>query len=622
MVTEVNKHLFLYNAPAGSGKTTTIKRMLREFHQEKPHDKYLCITYTNRAADEMKNEYLGDYVYSSTIHAFLSDFIMPYLELPEVIDLYFELFKVQIDERIKNDSGKYTSTIERYQEEYEINEVSTELLRGNVKRIVYAETPFSSYFRGTLSHDDLILFSYSLFQKFPLFGKRLISNYSKIFIDEYQDTDEKVMLLFYDVVNGIDVDLYFFGDSMQQIYGSNNDFLNEKSRLFQKKSLSINYRSSDEIVSCLNRIYNSNDYIQKSHSGKYGFKPQIIITSNIEQNLQTLRLENQNILELHLLNRDKFNTIGSGNLYDALSKMERYNYISKYSVSDVLSTIEDNPDWLIGNLFALEEIKDSFLTSNYGKVIDLYRKNKYFNKNKISMNMHFDKRKVSNFFNELFSKMTDDISIKGLFDYLLEKEILVAVDYSEFLEEYSSVLDCKYVEIKKIYSYIKQPTISTQHGVKGESHDNVVFISNDANTSPYVSISKFYELISMNDIEYDEFAIINREYKKLIAKKADDLLKFKEYVIEFKEKYCNTSYYKVIASDIFDLFISHPTITNQKKLSTILFEKVFSAYKLFYVGCSRARKKLFVLVKKEMLIGFENEFILKMKSMNFDVISQ
>ena len=79
MATEVNKHLFLYNAPAGSGKTTTLKRMLREFHQENPYEKYLCITYTNRAADEMKNEYLGDYVYSSTIHAFLSDFIMPYL---------------------------------------------------------------------------------------------------------------------------------------------------------------------------------------------------------------------------------------------------------------------------------------------------------------------------------------------------------------------------------------------------------------------------------------------------------------------------------------------------------------------------------------------------------------
>lgn len=620
MVTEVNKHLFLYNAPAGSGKTTTIKRMLREFHQKNPHDKYLCITYTNRAADEMKNESLGDYVYSSTIHAFLSDFIMPYLELPDVIDLYFELFKDQIDERIKNVSGKYTSTIERYQEEYEINEISMELLRGNVKRIVYAETPFSSYFRGTLSHDDLILFSYSLFLRFPLLGKRLISNYSKIFIDEYQDTDEKVMLLFYNVVNGTDADLYFFGDSMQQIYGSNNNFLNEKSSLFQKKSLSINYRSSDEIVSCLNRIYNSNDYIQKSHSGKYGFKPQIIITSNIEQDLETLRLENQNILELHLLNRDKYNTIGSGNLYDALSRLDRYNYISKYSVSDVLSTIEDNADWLIGNLFILEEIRDSFLALNYGKVIDLYRKNKYFNKKKISMNIHFDKRKVSNFFNELFNMMTDDISIKGLFDYLLEKEILVTSDYSEFLEEYSSVLDCKYVEIKKIYAYIKQPAISTQHGVKGESHDSVVFISNDVATSPYVSISKFYELISSDDIKYEEFANINREYKKLIAKKTDDPLKFKEYVIEFKEKYSNTSYYKIIASDTFELFISHPTMTNQRKFSSVLFEKVFSAYKLFYVGCSRARKKLFVLVKKEMITEFEKEFISKMELMNFDVI--
>ncbi|MDE5565402.1 MAG: hypothetical protein K2I77_00280, partial [Anaeroplasmataceae bacterium] len=63
-----------------------------------------------------------------------------------------------------------------------------------------------------------------------------------------------------------------------------------------------------------------------------------------------------------------------------------------------------------------------------------------------------------------------------------------------------------------------------------------------------------------------------------------------------------------------------PTMSNQRKLSTVLFEKVFSAYKLFYVGCSRARKKLFVLVKKEMITGFETQFISKMKLMNFDAI--
>ena len=59
---------------------------------------------------------------------------------------------------------------------------------------------------------------------------------------------------------------------------------------------------------------------------------------------------------------------------------------------------------------------------------------------------------------------------------------------------------------------------------------------------------------------------------------------------------------------------------NFNKLSSVLYDKVFVAYKLFYVGCSRARKKLYVMVKKQMITNFEKEFISKMKSIGFEVI--
>ena len=50
MADEVN-NCHLINAPAGSGKTTLIKSMVRKFLLENPKDNILCITYTNRAAD-------------------------------------------------------------------------------------------------------------------------------------------------------------------------------------------------------------------------------------------------------------------------------------------------------------------------------------------------------------------------------------------------------------------------------------------------------------------------------------------------------------------------------------------------------------------------------------------
>mgnify|MGYP000417609141 CR=1 FL=1 len=59
MADEVN-NCHLINAPAGSGKTTLIKSMVRKFLLENPKDNILCITYTNRAADELAVDLKSD----------------------------------------------------------------------------------------------------------------------------------------------------------------------------------------------------------------------------------------------------------------------------------------------------------------------------------------------------------------------------------------------------------------------------------------------------------------------------------------------------------------------------------------------------------------------------------
>ena len=45
--------MFLVNAPAGSGKTTFIKDKINEIVNNDKNCKILCITYTNRATDEL-----------------------------------------------------------------------------------------------------------------------------------------------------------------------------------------------------------------------------------------------------------------------------------------------------------------------------------------------------------------------------------------------------------------------------------------------------------------------------------------------------------------------------------------------------------------------------------------
>ena len=47
MVDGIKENIFLVNAPAGSGKTTKIRKMIEIHLRENPEDNILCITYTN-----------------------------------------------------------------------------------------------------------------------------------------------------------------------------------------------------------------------------------------------------------------------------------------------------------------------------------------------------------------------------------------------------------------------------------------------------------------------------------------------------------------------------------------------------------------------------------------------
>ena len=75
MADEVNENIFLVNAPAGSGKTTWIRQQVESYLLRNPKDNILCITYTNRAAEELGRDLEQSRVYFGTIHSFINDFI-------------------------------------------------------------------------------------------------------------------------------------------------------------------------------------------------------------------------------------------------------------------------------------------------------------------------------------------------------------------------------------------------------------------------------------------------------------------------------------------------------------------------------------------------------------------
>lgn len=649
MANAINNNMFLVNAPAGSGKTTFIKDKINEIVSNDKDCKILCITYTNRAADELISKINSKNVKISTIHSFISEFFKIYFSNKDIIELYFETYKGDILDRINNISNDERNEIanQKYKEEHEGN-LSFEYLKNNTKSISYNELPFNSLYYGGLSHDALLSFAEILLNKYPIIKKRLSSLYKFIFIDEYQDTSANILRFFYNAVKDSQTTLFLCGDKMQQIYKNYDGTFENELSTFNNSDflLRTNYRSSQSIVTVLNNIYNDPSFVQEvSNIQKQGNKPQIYIAEDVNLTLNAIEDITPKILKLFIYNKDRFEKIGAKNLYEKVSDMEKYSFGSKNSPVDVLLTNDiDNPDPLFRLLFEINDFLKKYKLKQYGLLVQKInnKKSKIYNKELLKINKHEDKKNFQNLIESIYSKYNEDILIIDFLKFLNDKQFLlnsVTENYFEDSEEneYLTVLEQSIEEFRKLCEYIENPKISTQHGVKGEGHDEVVFIAEDSTRNPYVRMYDFFELLAKNEVRYNEFEKFYYEYVKDIRNfeylnniKLSELKKdtYNQYVNSLNEllqslnqKYNNNVYYNFFFSDAYASYLSRPGVTkfnNAVKINNIFGTLI--AYKLFYVGCSRAKEILKVIVERSKIDSFYNEFKTKMQQLGFDII--
>lgn len=629
MAGKVNNY-FLVNAPAGSGKTTQIKAMIRQFIIDNPKDNILCITYTNRAADELSKDIKTLNVFIGTIHSFLHAFMKRYFAHKDVLNLYYKMFEDVIKKRISNPEADehIAASNEKYKEKY--GDLSYEVIQKNIKTISYNESSFSSLYYGGLSHDDLIKFSKLIIDTFPVIKKRICSKYQFIFIDEYQDTTADVLNIFYDSVAGTKSQLYLFGDKMQQIYKNYDGSFEDRFALFDtSRVLKINYRSVPEIVNLLNKIYNDTKYDQDSSEKMKQVQPtihpQVIICDNIEDELLTIKENDPDTLVLYLLNKERFAAIGSLNLYQAFDSMDKYAFGRAYSPVDVLtSDYDENPDPLIKLLYLIVDIYYNYENRLYGLIIQKLRNHTALvNKDGWYITSHSGKQKLHDNLNIIFSVLTD--KEKTIADLLtaLKTTSIIQPSYLEGIledEEYRSVLDVPTNEILAMVDYLNQPKISTQHGVKGESHNSVVFVADDSNRNPVVHMYRFFEMWGQLDISLSSFQQFYYSYVKelynlqiSIGLKINDLVKESfmaneksiiERAVLIRQRFEKDPIFSFLCAENYERFLAKPGVTKAKdcfKENTVY--GVLSAYKLFYVGCSRARKNLIILIDRPKLKG-------------------
>lgn len=268
-------------AGAGSGKTRVLTHKVT-YLIENGHttsDRILMVTFTNKAANEMKKRIqaqlsqnnkisIPDLPFAGTFHSFSAKLLRRHAPLIN-LSPRFAIYDTQDQKDAMRETLKELDVdpkkISPYTALHLISQAKNELLTGleylNLARGYFQEQIAKIYLayerllkkNQALDFDDLLLYTVRLFQNDPHTRQHYVSQFSHILIDEYQDTNHaqyKLTKLLCSPKSNICV----VGDASQSIYGwrganfqnivnFKNDF--PHARVF---NLEQNYRSTQVIL--------------------------------------------------------------------------------------------------------------------------------------------------------------------------------------------------------------------------------------------------------------------------------------------------------------------------------------------------------------------------------------
>jgi DNA helicase-2/ATP-dependent DNA helicase PcrA len=174
---------FLLSGGAGSGKTYTLIQVIKKVIEENPSALVACMTYTNAAVKEIEERVDHKNLNVTTIHDFLWDNIKNFQN--ELKSCLIELANNENINAVKIDN--VDPIPDNYFEDFQEDD--------NPKnKIQYKE--FLRISKGIISHDQVIAVSDRIFERFPKLGDIVKDKYQFIFVDEYQDTQTKVIKIF------------------------------------------------------------------------------------------------------------------------------------------------------------------------------------------------------------------------------------------------------------------------------------------------------------------------------------------------------------------------------------------------------------------------------------------
>ncbi|MFQ6174910.1 UvrD-helicase domain-containing protein [Streptococcus anginosus] len=395
-----NFESFCFDAGAGAGKTYALQKSIEHILKTEGENlklrnqKILCITYTNAAKDEILSR-LGknSAILVSTIHEFLWEFISIQQEsltiehknkiidelhaidykinenslssnvvLPEFQNVvckddfiktfysYYGVSARDFRDAMKNydtyfetylsNISNFKNLVKDINKKSRLSKTLKDIEDKESKKIIYNPVQNRDKLENyVISHDTLLLYCKNIITNKDILKRLFSDRYPYILIDEYQDTDEKVVAIIDSIREYSNsrkkLVVGFFGDSLQNIYGSGVGVLPKKEE-YKSIEKVFNRRSSMQIVELIEKIRNDNFGQQSIYTdfdnGSYNF-----YISGDDFNIDTFLQENHlinNTACLLMKNDDISKARGFDEILSVLKKFPRFSGANFENVSN------------------------------------------------------------------------------------------------------------------------------------------------------------------------------------------------------------------------------------------------------------------------------------------------
>ncbi len=362
-------------AGAGSGKTSVLtRRICKLISIGVPSGSILAITFTNKAAQEMKDRVenmVGPYAKYMWISTFHSACVRILKEDAHLLgyNKNFTIYdtsdsKRVIDRIIKSmgldtkrfDSRALRSAISNAKALLMSPDLMNSTYSGFSNRIgeIYSEYQSQLKKNNAMDFDDLLVNVIKILSEFPDTKVKWNSRFNYVLVDEYQDTNHAQSVLIKHLVNE-NKNIFIVGDFDQSIYrfrGAEPTNFLEFEKMFENPKVIVldqNYRSYQNILDGANAVIKNNFSKQTKHlHSDFGSGEKINVVT-VEDEASEANFVAREISRLHLNKVD----------YSEIAVMYRTNGQSR--VLESVLNAENIPYKVIGGLrfFDRKEIKDA-----------------------------------------------------------------------------------------------------------------------------------------------------------------------------------------------------------------------------------------------------------------------